>query len=356
MLQQLEHPTEADATVNDAFRPVSRFFDRITRPEQLLTALPQAMRVLTSPADTGAVVISLPQDIQSHAYDFPVELFEPRDWKIRRPLPDPEEIAQVAALIREASRPVLIAGGGIHYSDAYAALEGFAETVGVPVLETFAGKGAVTREAWWQVGGVGLEGNFASNSLVKQADLVISVGTRLTDFATGSQSVFENDTVRFASLNVVDADTRKQGAVGILADARLGLAALTEALDGHSSSASWRDTVTAAKADWAPIRAAALDPDVAFSRKEHPDAPVTDAVLTQGAAGRVAAGTCPQRGHHHRRGRFGPRRPAEGVGRHRQSALPSGVRVLLHGLRAARRDGGAPGRGRQRQPDHDVHR
>jgi 3D-(3,5/4)-trihydroxycyclohexane-1,2-dione acylhydrolase (decyclizing) len=282
VLQQLEHPTEADATVNDAFRPVSRFFDRITRPEQLLTALPQAMRVLTSPADTGAVVISLPQDIQSHAYDFPVEFFEPRDWKIRRPLPAPEEIAEVVALIREASRPVLIAGGGIHYSDAHAALERFAETVGVPVLETFAGKGAVTRDAWWQVGGVGLEGNFASNSLVKQADLVISVGTRLTDFATGSQSVFENERVRFASLNVVDADTRKQGAVGILADARLGLAALTAALNGHSSSAAWRDTVTAAKADWAPIRTAALDPDVAFSRKDYPDAPVTDAVLTQG--------------------------------------------------------------------------
>ena len=132
VLQQLEHPTEADATVNDAFRPVSRFFDRITRPEQLLTALPQAMRVLTSPADTGAVVISLPQDIQSHAYDFPVEFFEPRDWKIRRPLPDPDEIAEVAALIREANRPVLIAGGGIHYSDAHAALEGFAEAVGYP--------------------------------------------------------------------------------------------------------------------------------------------------------------------------------------------------------------------------------
>ena len=281
VLQQLEHPTEADATVNDAFRPVSRFFDRITRPEQLLTALPQAMRVLTSPADTGAVVISLPQDIQSHAYDFPVEFFEPRDWKIRRPLPAPDEIAEVAALIREANKPVLIAGGGIHYSDAYAALEGFAEAVGVPVLETFAGKGAVTTDAWWQVGGVGLEGNFASNSLVKQADLVISVGTRLTDFATGSQSVFENETVRFASLNVVDADTRKQGAVGILADARLGLEALTAALHDHTTSETWRDTVVAAKADWAPIRASALDPDVAFSRAEHPDAPVTDAVLTQ---------------------------------------------------------------------------
>src|SRR4029077_1507603 len=191
------------------------------------------------------------------------------------------EIAQVAALIREASRPVLIAGGGIHYSDTHAALERFAETVGVPVLETFAGKGAVTRDAWWQVGGVGLEGNFASNSLVKQADLVISVGTRLTDFATGSQSIFENDSVRFASLNVVDADTRKQGAVGILADARLGLEALTGELRGHTTTSGWQETVVAAKADWTPIRAAWLDADTAFSREKHPDAPVTDAVLTQ---------------------------------------------------------------------------
>ena len=322
VLQQLEHASEADATVNDAFRPVSRFFDRITRPEQLLTALPQAMRVLTSPTDTGAVVISLPQDIQSHAFDFPVEFFEPRDWKIRRPLPDPDEITQVAALIREANRPVLIAGGGVHYSDAHAALEQFAETAGIPVVETFGGKGAVTRDAWWQVGGVGLEGNFAANSLVKQSDLIISVGTRLTDFTTGSQSIFENDSVQFASLNVVDADTRKQGAVGILADARLGLEALTRALRDHTTSAAWRDTVVAAKADWAPIRTAALDPDVAFRREEHPDAPVTDAVLTQpqligllqehaqsGDTIIAAAG--------------GPaRRPAEGVGRHRQSALP----------------------------------
>jgi 3D-(3,5/4)-trihydroxycyclohexane-1,2-dione acylhydrolase (decyclizing) len=281
VLQQLEHVGEADVTVNDAFRPVSRFFDRITRPEQLLTALPQAMRVLTSPVDTGAVVISLPQDIQSHAYDYPAEFFEPRDWKIRRPLPDPDEVAQVAALIRESSRPVLIAGGGIHYSDAHAALERFAATVGIPVVETFGGKGAVTTDAWWQVGGVGLEGNFASNSLVKQADLILSVGTRLTDFATGSQSVFENPAVRFASLNVVDADTRKQGAVGILADARVGLEALTDALGGHTTGDAWRETVTAAKQAWAPVRAAALDPDTPFRRDEHPDLPVTGAVLTQ---------------------------------------------------------------------------
>src|SRR2546430_2502808 len=169
VLQQLQHPTEADTSVNDAFRPVSRFFDRITRPEQLLTALPQAMRVLTSPTDTGAVVISLPQDVQSHAYDFPAEFFEPRDWKVRRTLPDPEEVDDVARLIRSADRPVIIAGGGIHYSDAHAALEALAGQLGIPVVETFGGKGAVTKDEWWQVGGVGLEGNFASNTLVKQA-------------------------------------------------------------------------------------------------------------------------------------------------------------------------------------------
>jgi 3D-(3,5/4)-trihydroxycyclohexane-1,2-dione acylhydrolase (decyclizing) len=281
VLQQLEHPTEADATVNDAFRPVSRFFDRINRPEQLLTALPQAMRVLTSPTDTGAVVISLPQDVQSHAYDFPAEFFEPRDWKIRRPLPDLEEVDDVARLIRSAERPVIIAGGGIHYSDAHAALEALAGQVGIPVVETFGGKGAVTKDEWWQVGGVGLEGNFASNTLVKQADLVLSVGTRLTDFATGSQSIFENPDVRFASLNIVDTDTRKQGATGILADARLGLEALARALEGHSTAESWQETVHSEKAKWAPIRSQWLDADTPYRPEDHPDAPVTGAVLTQ---------------------------------------------------------------------------
>ncbi|WP_236557336.1 3D-(3,5/4)-trihydroxycyclohexane-1,2-dione acylhydrolase (decyclizing) [Arthrobacter sp. 9AX] len=281
VLQQLEHPTEADLTVNDSFRPVSRFFDRINRPEQLLTALPQAMRVLTSPTDAGAVVLSLPQDVQSHAYDFPAEFFEPRDWKIRRPLPDPQEISDVAQLIRNAERPVLIAGGGIHYSDAHAALEALANQIGLPVVETFGGKGAVTKNEWWQVGGVGLEGNFASNKLVKQADLVISVGTRLTDFATGSQSIFESPDVRFASVNVVDADTRKQGATGILADARLALEALAESLQGHSTSESWRDTVQTAKDAWAPIRSQWLDADQPFRPEDHPHAPETGAVLTQ---------------------------------------------------------------------------
>src|SRR5213080_4923046 len=158
VLQQLQHPTEADTSVNDAFRPVSRFFDRITRPEQLLTALPAAMRVLTDPVDTGAVVISLPQDVQSHAFDFPAEFFAERDWVIRRPIPDADEIAAVAALLVGAKKPIIIAGGGVIYSDATAELEQLAAAIGAPVGETFGGKGAVQTAAWWQVGGIGLEG------------------------------------------------------------------------------------------------------------------------------------------------------------------------------------------------------
>ena len=176
---------------------------------------------------------------------------------------------------------MIIAGGGIHYSDAHAALERLAGQVGIPVVETFGGKGAVTKDEWWQVGGVGLEGNFASNVLVKQADLVLSVGTRLTDFATGSQSIFENDNVKFAALNIVDADTRKQGATGILADARLGLEALAQALEGHSTADAWQDTVQTEKARWAPIRTQWLDADTPYNPEDHPHAPVTEAVLTQ---------------------------------------------------------------------------
>ena len=192
VLQQLQHPLEADVTVNDAFRPVCRFFDRITRPEQLLTALPAAMRVLTDPVDAGAVVLSLPQDIQAHAYDWPAGFFAERDWVIRRPQPDHDEVAAVLALLAAAARPLIIAGGGVIYSGATAELERLAGTVGIPVLETFAGKGAVQQPAWWQIGGIGLEGTPAANTLAREADLVLTVGARLTDFATASHSLFAN--------------------------------------------------------------------------------------------------------------------------------------------------------------------
>jgi 3D-(3,5/4)-trihydroxycyclohexane-1,2-dione acylhydrolase (decyclizing) len=286
VLQQLQHPTEADVSANDAFRPLARFFDRITRPEQLLTALPEAMRVLTDPAATGAAVISLPQDVQSHAHDYPVGFFAERDWPIRRPVPDPEEVAQVVRLLSEARRPLLIAGGGVVYADASAELAAFAQATGIPVAETFAGKGAVADGGWWLLGGIGLEGTPATNALARQADLVLTVGSRLTDFATASQSLFEDPEVRFASVNVDGRDAARLGAAPVVADARLALAALTEAARaaGVAAPEAWRAEVRAQTGRWAAARAAALDPDTPFDRSTVTGdvVPDTDAELTQG--------------------------------------------------------------------------
>ncbi len=288
VLQQLQHPVEADASVNDAFRAVSRFFDRITRPEQLLTALPAAMRVLVDPVNTGAVVLSLPQDVQSHAYDYPAEFFAERDWTIRRPLPEPAETASVVELVKQARKPLIIAGGGVLYSDASAELEALAEQVGIPVAETFAGKGAVRTRAWWQLGGIGLEGNPATNEIAREADLVITVGSRLTDFATASHSLFANPDARFASINIDARDGDRLGAESILGDAKLTLKALATALadDDVSGDPAWRERVESATSAWAPVRAAALDADTVADldalRQETTDViPDTDAVLTQ---------------------------------------------------------------------------
>ncbi|HEY7815910.1 MAG TPA: thiamine pyrophosphate-dependent enzyme, partial [Nakamurella sp.] len=285
VLQQLQHPVDADLTVNDAFRPVSRFFDRITRPEQLLTALPAAMRALVDPVTAGAVVLSLPQDVQSHAYHYPAEFFAERDWTIRRSTPAQGEIKAVAQLLASARKPLIIAGGGVIYSDATAELEALADVVGAPVAETFAGKGAVQTAAWWQVGGIGLEGTPATNTLAREADLVLTVGSRLTDFATGSHSIFANPDVRFASINVDVRDADRLGATGIVGDAKLALAALTEAIAG-APSAQWKARVEGLTANWNTERAAALDPDVLFDKSavaaDSDVVTTTDAVLTQG--------------------------------------------------------------------------
>ncbi len=288
VLQQLQHPVDADASVNDAFRPVSRFFDRISRPEALLTALPAAMRALTDPAKTGAVVLSLPQDVQSHAYDWPAELFDERDWVIRRPLPDPDEVSAVAGMLREAERPMIIAGGGVIYSGATPELEALAAAAGIPVAETFAGKGAVQQRAWWQLGGIGLEGTPATNELAASADLVLTVGSRLTDFATASQSLFQNKNVRFASINIDGQDAGRLGATPIIADAKRALAALTRAVEeaGITSPTSWQRAGRARNDQWQAERAAALDPDTPFDKSTvSADSDVvtdTAAVLTQG--------------------------------------------------------------------------
>jgi 3D-(3,5/4)-trihydroxycyclohexane-1,2-dione acylhydrolase (decyclizing) len=286
VLQQLQHPIDADLTVNDAFRPVARFFDRITRPEQLLTALPAAMRTLVDPVEAGAVVLSFPQDVQSHAYDFPAELFEERDWVIRRPVPDQSEVEKVAALLAAATKPLIIAGGGVIYSQATPELERLANAVGIPVAETFAGKGAVQQRAWWQLGGIGLEGTPATNTLAREADLVLTVGSRLTDFSTGSHSIFANPDVRFASINVNVHDADRLGAVGIIGDAKRTLAALADACVDVHTEFEWRARTEELTDAWNIERRLALDPDQLFDKSAVPvDSDVvttTDAVLTQG--------------------------------------------------------------------------
>ena len=201
VLQQLEHPTLADVTVNDAFRPLSRFFDRIARPEQLLTALPQAMRVLLDPAETGAVTIALHQDVQGEAFDYPVGFFARRVWPVTRRAPAPTEVRAAADTLRAARRPLVIAGGGVRHSAAEAALRRFAEELGIPVAETSAGKGSLSA-CDWLAGGIGVNGTRAANELARAADVVVCVGTRLSDFTTGSHSLFQDPDVRFVAINV----------------------------------------------------------------------------------------------------------------------------------------------------------
>ncbi|HZW34712.1 MAG TPA: 3D-(3,5/4)-trihydroxycyclohexane-1,2-dione acylhydrolase (decyclizing) [Isosphaeraceae bacterium] len=252
VLQQLEHPVSADLSVNDCFRPVSRFFDRISRPEQILTALPEAMRVLTDPAETGAVTIALPQDIQAHAYDYPAHFFRERRWRVERRPPDSERIREAVALLAESQRPVILAGGGVHYSEAWRELQDFAEELGIPVAETFAGKGAIQESSPLALGGHGLEGTGTAFTIVARADLVLCLGTRLTDFATGSQSCFQAPGVRFISINVCGHDAFKQGALPILADAREAIRALHQAARaaGLRPRPAYRDEVAAARRAW----------------------------------------------------------------------------------------------------------
>ena len=254
VLQQLEHPTEHDVTVNDAFRPVSRFFTRIHRPEQLLSALPEAMRVLIDPVETGAVTVALPEDVQAEAFDWPEAFFEPRIHHVRRPVPEPEAIAAAASLLRAAERPLVVTGGGTIYSEASEALRAFAERFGVPVVETQAGKGALAFDHPMNAGPVGANGNLAANRLAAAADLVLCVGTRLGDFATGSMTAFQHPEVRFVGLNVVPFDAHKLGAVPLVADARRALEALLAALPAWDGTVdAYRAEIARHKSEWEAI-------------------------------------------------------------------------------------------------------
>jgi 3D-(3,5/4)-trihydroxycyclohexane-1,2-dione acylhydrolase (decyclizing) len=259
VLQELEDARSYDVSVNDALVPVSKYFDRINRPEQLVPAALAAMRVLTDPAETGAVTLALPQDVQAEAYDFSDEFLTERTWRIRRPAPEPAVLAAAAELIRAARRPLVVAGGGVIYSRATDVLREFADATGVPVAETQAGKGALRYDHRAAVGAIGATGTAAANAIAAEADVVIGIGTRWTDFTTASRTLFAADGVRFVNLNVAAPDAYKNAGVALVADARAGLTALTEALAGwhvdqqyadhaHELARAWQRTVDSAYA------------------------------------------------------------------------------------------------------------
>ncbi|MEE6165506.1 MULTISPECIES: 3D-(3,5/4)-trihydroxycyclohexane-1,2-dione acylhydrolase (decyclizing) [unclassified Mycolicibacterium] len=248
VLQQIEHPIERDVSANDCFRPVSRYFDRITHPAQLLSTLPEAMRVLTDPVETGAVVVCLPQDVQGADFDFPESFFTPRVWPIRRRPATEDEIRDAAEIIRNAQRPIIVAGGGVRYSKASDELARFSAEFGIPVAETYAGKGSGPLGELG-VGGVGVTGTFGANQIAGQADCVIAVGTRLQDFITASHSLFQNPDVKFVHLNVNSFDAHKMGSFAVVGDAKLSLTALHTELAsvGYGTAESFRGEIAAAQ-------------------------------------------------------------------------------------------------------------
>jgi 3D-(3,5/4)-trihydroxycyclohexane-1,2-dione acylhydrolase (decyclizing) len=250
VLQQLEYPGSHDVSVNDCFRPVSRYWDRINRPEQLLLALPEAARVLADPAETGAVTLALPEDVQAEAFECPTVFFEKRVHDISRTTPPNERLAAAAEALRRARRPLIVAGGGVHYSDASAALAGFAEATGVPVAVTQAGKGALLESHPLGLGAIGVTGTLAANRLAEDADVVVLIGTRLSDFTTASKTLFQNAAVRFISVNVHAADAVKHGALPLVGDARATLQALGRSLRGWAAPEAHARAIARARADW----------------------------------------------------------------------------------------------------------
>lgn len=249
VLQQIEQYHDLSISTNDCFRPVSRYWDRINRPEQLMSAMLSAMRVLTNPADTGAVTICLPQDVQGEAWDYPQSFFERRVHHIERRPPDERRLRAALELIASKHRPLVICGGGVRYSGAHRAFQEFVESAGFPFTETQAGKGAIVSEHSLNLGGLGVTGGLAANRLAPEADLIIGVGTRLTDFTTGSKSLFAPD-AEFLLLNVAEFDALKLDATPLLADARIGLERLTAGLRAAGYRSAWRDEVEKAKAEW----------------------------------------------------------------------------------------------------------
>ena len=250
VLQQVESPASQDISVNDCFKPVSRYWDRIQRPEQVLTALPEAMRVLTSPSETGAVTLCLPQDVQAEAYDFPEEFFQKKIWSIARNRCDRNSLKRAAEWIREAKQPLIVAGGGVLYSEACQALASFAAATGIPVGETQAGKGALRYDHLQELGAVGVTGTPGANILAREADLVIGVGTRYTDFTSASKTAFQNSGVRFININVTEFDAYKHAALPLTGDARVTLEELQGEVGGYRVSENYGRRIVKFREDW----------------------------------------------------------------------------------------------------------
>lgn len=253
VLQQVESPWSQEFSVNDAFKPVSRYWDRINRPEQIITSLPEALRVLTNPADTGAVTLCLPQDVQTEAFDFPDDLFAPRVWNIPRPRADRDALTHAIEWIRSAHRPMIVAGGGVIYSEATEALRLFCEQTGIPVAETMAGKGSLRYDHPQSLGAVGATGTSSANAIARDADLVIGIGTRYSDFTTASKTLWQNPGVRFININVADFDAQKHSALPLVGDARVTLEELTAALQGWHVASTLDAEIAMLRGDWESI-------------------------------------------------------------------------------------------------------
>ncbi|MFC5949840.1 3D-(3,5/4)-trihydroxycyclohexane-1,2-dione acylhydrolase (decyclizing) [Pseudonocardia lutea] len=262
LLQELELPGAGDVTVNDAFRPVSKYFDRVWRPEQLPAALLSAMRVLTDPVETGAVTVCFPQDVQAQAHDWPVELFAKRVWHVARPVPEKAALERAASLIRSAERPLIVAGGGVHYSGATAALAAFAEATGIPVGQSQAGKGTLVFDHPQCLGAIGSTGTTAANAIAREADVVIGIGTRYSDFTTASRTAFQNPDVRFVNVNVAPIDVVKHSGAPVLADAREALEALLPLLDGYSVAAEYRTRYVELDRIWTETVRSVYEPEI----------------------------------------------------------------------------------------------
>ncbi|MDX3004437.1 3D-(3,5/4)-trihydroxycyclohexane-1,2-dione acylhydrolase (decyclizing) [Kribbella solani] len=276
VLQELESYGAGDVSVNDAFRPVSKYFDRVWRPEQLPSALLNAMRVLTDPVETGAVTLALPQDVQAEAYDWPEELFAERTWYVARPVPEASIVDKAVDLLRSAQRPLIVAGGGVHYSGAEDALRAFAEQTGIPVAETQAGKGSLRFDHPRSVGAVGSTGTTAANALARDADVVIGIGTRYSDFTTASRSAFQNPAVRFVNINVARFDSAKHAGLPLVADAREALVSLGSGLGDWSVDAKYTSLATELARTWNGTVDAVFRPSAEVTDK------LADGLLTQG--------------------------------------------------------------------------